>query len=559
MTVQAGAERGGGNSALDGSLTDTDIDLVLALPLFRSIDPSRFPARMPLREVIRTHARIVYYKRAQIIVRKGDYGHSAFVVLEGTVGVAIDAPPAVTGLKTRRSGRSWIAALSQLWRNATVPEARDVRLYGKFTDWSLRDRDGQGPRPFLSDPDGFFSNYKVTEISEGDMFGEIATLSRTPRNATVIAVTSSKLLELSWIGMREIRMRDERFRGFIDERYRSRSLKTHLKESPLFKELDDRILSHIAAETQFETYGTFEWTRAYKQQLASGDLGRSMDEEPAIAQQGEYVDGLIMIRAGFARVSERLGDGYRTLHVATTNDVFGLEEITEAHEGRGTLTLKRSLHAIGYVDILRVPTALVEEYVLESLGGAARAPWVAPDHVLDQALTDFLVDRRFMNGTQAMVIDTQRCVSCDDCVTACAAAHDNNPRFVRHGPEHGKLMVANACMHCRDPVCLIGCPTGAIQRLSEDGRVVIDDMTCIGCGTCVNSCPYSNIRLVEIRDREGALLLDERTGKPILKATKCDLCLDQLGGPACQRACPHDALVRIDIADQAALARWIAR
>ena len=120
-------------------------------------------------------------------------------------------------------------------------------------------------------------------------------------------------------------------------------------------------------------------------------------------------------------------------------------------------------------------------------------------------------------------------------------------------------MVANACMHYRDPVCLIGCPTGAIHRMSDDGRVVINDDTCIGCGTCVNSCPYNNIRLVEIRDRSGDFLVDEVTGAPIVKATKCDLCLDQLGGPACQRACPHDALVRIDIADQEGLADWVNR
>ena len=44
------------------------------------------------------------------------------------------------------------------------------------------------------------------------------------------------------------------------------------------------------------------------------------------------------------------------------------------------------------------------------------------------------------------------------------AAHDNNPRFLRHGPTYGQYMVANACMHCQDPACMIECPTGAIHR-----------------------------------------------------------------------------------------------
>lgn len=546
----------------DDELSEAEIDRVLALPLFRAIDPEQFPAHMSLRKLIRDHARIDQYERGQIVVRKGDYGHSAFIVLSGSVAVATDAPPALAAAQVRRHARSWFSALSQLWRNARVPEARDVERYGRRMSWNLRYRAGRGQAAFLSDPDGFFGEHKTINIGSGDMFGEIAALSRTPRNATVIAAETSELLELRWTGMREIRKRDEDFRNFIDERYRSRSLKTHLRESPLFRDLDDHALSLIAAETQFETYGTFDWNRAYKRQLAALDEDRPVESEPVIAEQGHYVDGLIMIRSGFARVSERLGDGQRTLSVATMNDIFGLEEIAAQYNGRGSPALKRSLHAIGYVDILRVPTALVEEYVLRS---AAAAPLLdavlAPDPELtiDQSLMDFLVDRRFINGTQAMVIDTERCVNCNDCVTACATAHDNNPRFIRHGPEHHKLMVANACMHCRDPVCLIGCPTGAIQRLSEDGRVVIDDPTCVGCGTCVNSCPYSNIRLVEIRDRDGMLLLDEASGKPVLKATKCDLCLDQLDGPACQRACPHDALVRIDIGDPAAVARWVDR
>ena len=93
---------------------------------------------------------------------------------------------------------------------------------------------------------------------------------------------------------------------------------------------------------------------------------------------------------------------------------------------------------------------------------------------------------------------------------------------------------------------MIGCPTGAIHRSISGGTVVINDDTCIGCGTCANSCPYENISLVEIADIEGNPLVDESTHKPIVKATKCDLCADQLGGPACVRACPHDALQRVD-------------
>jgi len=160
-----------------------------------------------------------------------------------------------------------------------------------------------------------------------------------------------------------------------------------------------------------------------------------------------------------------------------------------------------------------------------------------------------------------MVIDLDRCTRCDDCVRACASTHDNNPRFLRHGPTAGRIMVANACMHCVDPVCMIGCPTGAIHRTGT-GLVTINPVTCTGCKTCANQCPYDAIRMVQIRDKHGQLRFKDNgkeKGEPELRATKCDLCMENHGGPACQRACPHGALVRMNMQDFDALADWFER
>jgi Fe-S-cluster-containing dehydrogenase component len=171
---------------------------------------------------------------------------------------------------------------------------------------------------------------------------------------------------------------------------------------------------------------------------------------------------------------------------------------------------------------------------------------------------EFVTQNRFFNGTKTMVIDLDHCTRCDDCVRACAATHDNNPRFLRHGPIHKNLMVAQACMHCADPVCMIGCPTGAIHRETFEGNVVINPSSCIGCSACANNCPYGAIRMVEVRDRSGRIMVASDSN-PIQKATKCDLCIDQYGGPACERACPHDALKRINLNTIDELARWIER
>jgi len=131
-------------------------------------------------------------------------------------------------------------------------------------------------------------------------------------------------------------------------------------------------------------------------------------------------------------------------------------------------------------------------------------------------------------------------------------------RFLRHGPQYGHYMVANACMHCTDPVCMIGCPTGAIGRDETAGMVIINDLTCVGCSTCANACPYSNIRMVEIRDDKGAFILDQNNA-PVAKATKCDLCIDQPTGPSCEQACPHDALKRVDMRDKKEFGAWLHR
>ena len=160
---------------------------------------------------------------------------------------------------------------------------------------------------------------------------------------------------------------------------------------------------------------------------------------------------------------------------------------------------------------------------------------------------EWAVDNRYMNGTKTMVIDLESCVRCDDCVRACAATHGGNPRFRREGDPFGKWMVSNACMHCKDPVCMVGCPTGAIHRDQSTGTVVINDVTCVGCGTCANACPYDNIVMVPIRDSAGTAIVDSGgSGAPIVKATKCDLCAGRPGGPACVQACPTNALQRVD-------------
>jgi len=508
-------------------------------PVVAAIDEAAFPKTIPLDGILANDARILHFKKGEIVVREGDYGNSAFLVLSGKCQVVINPP-----LTAKQIGReaerpeSLGRAIAQLWRRAVTPETRDVSRYG-----DLGQIDSENQAVFLQGYPTVLNGRDTAEIGEGQIFGELAALGRTPRAATVLCSEDAEMLEIRWQGLRELRRFDAGWKRQIDENYRNNALQAHLQDTPLFAGLDPDTMQKVADGTLFETYGSFEWSSQF-QRTGSQDAIR---QEPVIVREGEHADGLLLIRAGFARVSVKQGAAERTLTYLSAGDAFGLSELHRGWKG-ADVPMETTLRAIGYVDALRVPTRVLEELVFPNLKEAPKSFMdFAARPLAEDSVNEWMIEERFVNGTMSMVIDMNKCVRCDDCVRACASTHGGNPRFVRHGKIHDHWMVANACMHCADPVCMIGCPTGAIHRSMAGGAVVINDDTCIGCGTCANSCPYNNIRLVEIRDLGGRPVQDEATGQPIRKATKCDLCAGMPGGPACARACPHGALQRVDL------------
>ena len=159
-----------------------------------------------------------------------------------------------------------------------------------------------------------------------------------------------------------------------------------------------------------------------------------------------------------------------------------------------------------------------------------------------------------------MLIDEELCVACDFCEQACAATHNGTSRLNRKaGPTHAHIHVPTSCRHCEDPSCMKDCPPDAIQRGGVGGEVFIGD-NCIGCGNCEQNCPYDVIQMsyqTEASDNFWSWLLFGLGGKPgsakqtesnsdaIKRAVKCDMCIDQHGGPACVRACPTGAAARV--------------
>ena len=559
-----------------GPMTEDDVAQLLRVEPCRSIDASVCPETLSLGGILMGDTRLGHYEPGDVVVREGDYGNSAFLVLSGSVRVVLKRLDSTLLGREERPRRSWLHAIAQLWQNSPVPETRPSG--GDAVGGTGSRAEGGTTRVFLQDFPRILERSCTARIGPSEIFGELAALSRTPRSATVLADSRTTLLEIRWQGLRDLMRRTPAIREHIERSYRENSLRVHLRETPMLRDLPATAMEQVVAATEFESYGSFDWHTDFGSNRPR-EAGEQIAAEPLIASEGDRPDGLIMIRSGFARVSRRHGHGHRTLAYLGKGHAFGFTELVESFANGELMPLECSLRAVGYVDVLRIPTDVVMRAILPNCEieidksnkqtavsqrqsasrGSTRLGPANPQSEIDPSLLDFLADKRFLNGTQTMLIDLDRCTRCDDCVRACAATHDNNPRFIRQGPTHNHIMVANACMHCVDPVCMIGCPTGAIARDSDTGTVRINDRTCIGCATCANSCPYQAIRMVEIRDSGGAFFVDARAQLPIVKATKCDFCASQLTGPACQLACPHDALVRIDLGDTAGMASWLKR
>ena len=92
--------------------------------------------------------------------------------------------------------------------------------------------------------------------------------------------------------------------------------------------------------------------------------------------------------------------------------------------------------------------------------------------------------------------DEARCIECNGCSVACAEAHElpvgvNRRKVItlNEGVEDKEFSLSIACMHCTDAPCEQVCPVDCFY-IREDGIVLHDKETCIGCGYCLYACPF---------------------------------------------------------------------
>jgi CRP-like cAMP-binding protein/Fe-S-cluster-containing hydrogenase component 2 len=447
------------------------------------------------------------FRKGELICKEGDFGSTAFYILEGQAQVSISSP--IAHVKTDGGAKGFFKKLT----SSLVTREEEKR------DEERRDR----TIPIDASVDLAYGN-PVAELGPGDLFGEMTCMNFYPRSATVRAESDVVAYEMLR-NVLDIMLKNKTFRAQIDQNYRRRALENHLRGVPMFADLSPDFIEHLKESVELQRY-------------APGQI---------ISRQGDPADCFYLVRIGFVKISENYPGGELVLAYLSRGDYFG--EIGLLGGGVRTATCT----ALDHVELVRISgddfRQMIERFptVRAGLAAVAQERQFANQQrmqMLHSVPIDQFLSQGLMEAQSLLVLDLENCTRCDACVNACADAHDGVTRLVRDGLRFDQYLVATSCRQCRDPLCMVGCPVGSIRRRNSL-EVIIEDW-CIGCGLCARNCPYGNINLhpfeVIVDDPEHA---GRKKAAIKQKATSCDLCT-HLKEPSCVYACPHDAAHRVD-------------
>lgn len=371
---------------------------------------------------------------------------------------------------------------------------------------------------------------RTLPISAGQFFGEMGLISGRRRSATVRAQVDCLLVETPRKQILKLISSVESVKRQLDQAFMIRAL-----ETSIFPEVDRTLLQELVQ-------------RATLRNFRKGDK---------LFSEGEPGDALYVIRKGSVKLSRRdlRGNDICFTYLPAGNFVGEMALISETPQPRSaTVTAAVACETIviqkdDFQSLLNANPQLRER--IGQLAQERRVENVTAETThAEGAVLDFIFREGLSDAHNVLVIDSDLCIGCDNCESACAGTHRGYSRLDRKGGKFfAAVQIPISCRHCENPLCMTDCPPDALTRL-PDGEVVIRD-NCIGCGNCISNCPYGVIQLVyDTSAKEGFSLLGmlglKKKQKGPAKAAKCDMCAGLHGGPACVRACPTGAALRVN-------------
>jgi CRP-like cAMP-binding protein/Fe-S-cluster-containing dehydrogenase component len=491
--------RGVVGTALPGGEPLADSEL-LHLPIFQNVSGTFL--ELNRKAVVKRR-----FRAGEIICREGEFGSTAFYILEGKAQVYISTPMA--HVATRDSGSGFLSKIRSMLKPRQEHQRNEESRRSTIPIDASVDLDYHNP---------------IAELGPGELFGEMTCMSYYPRSATVRAATDCVMLEMLR-NVLDIMQRNKTFRAKLEQTYKERALDSHLRSVPIFSTLTPDFIQELRPRVELRRYSPGE----------------------VICRQGEPADAFYLVRLGFVKVSEQRPGGDLVLAYLARGGYFG--EIALLAGGGRTATCA----ALDHVEVVRIAAddfhRMLDHFpeVRRNLEVVAQERIAENRHRIRELQTvpvDQFLNQGLMEAQSLLILDLDRCTRCDQCVRACADAHDGVSRLIREGLRFDHYLVATSCRQCRDPLCMVGCPVGSIRRRNSL-EVIIEDW-CIGCGLCANNCPYGNINMhpfpVELDDPAHP---GRKIAMPKVKATSCDLCHDH-AEPSCVYACPHDAAHRVN-------------
>jgi Fe-S-cluster-containing hydrogenase component 2/CRP-like cAMP-binding protein len=388
---------------------------------------------------------------------------------------------------------------------------------------------------------------RTVPIGQGSIVGEVGLISGRKRSATVRTAQGAIVIEIP----------------------RNAALKLMATNAAAKREI-----TRISTERQLLQIFAGVTSEDLKEVIEGAEIKEVRAGQTIIDEGGEGYD-IFVIRQGSMVVEKSIGGKPVFLSYLPAGSYVG--EMALIDGGRRTATVRAAiksevirLDGEAVRNLLRRKPDLLARFKTDmgsrqELTSFIEARKDGFGGVVDMysSVAGFLVENGIGEATDVLLIDEKLCIGCDNCERACADAHEGLSRLDREaGRTYAHLHVPTSCRHCEHPHCMADCPPNALNR-GPDGEVYINE-TCIGCGNCQRNCPYGVIRMAKVPPKKPGLLkwlffgtgpgpgeADKKwTEKRVSaetpkKAIKCDMCSGIEGGPACVRACPTGAAIRV--------------